>query len=77
MLNLVDSEKILGNISQVMEDHCYSRKKCDQKEVDVCVVNDTNSIKQCSSVGKRSEDIKKTITEVRLTTPIQRCGSAG
>ncbi len=66
MLNLVVySEKKLGDLSQVMEDHCYSRRKSDSKnsgiEVDVCLENDTKNGAKCSKpcLDKTSEDGNK------------------
>ena len=63
---VVYSEKKLGDLGQVMEDHCYSRRKGDPKdtevEVDVCVKDDKKNGGKCSKpcLNETSKDTNKT-----------------
>ena len=53
-LIIVYSEKTLGDLSQVVKDHCYSRGKIDSSaNVDVCAENDAKTGAKC--LDKTSE----------------------
>jgi hypothetical protein len=58
-LIIVYSEKKLGDLSQVVKDHCYSRGKIDSSaKVDVCAENDTKTDAKC--LDKTSEVTNQT-----------------
>jgi hypothetical protein len=53
-LIIVYSEKKLGDLSQVVKDHCYSRGKIDSSaKIDVCAENGTKTDAKC--LDKTSE----------------------
>lgn len=58
------SEKKLGELSQVIEDHCYARKHRGPSEkhvtVDACVENDTKKSEKSLNPRESCEDVNGT-----------------
>ncbi|XP_028401347.1 histone-lysine N-methyltransferase 2A-like [Dendronephthya gigantea] len=61
----ITCEKKLGELTQVMEDHCYSKNNRGPTEkqvtVDVCVENNTEKSEKSLNPSESCEDINKTI----------------